>query len=121
MSIDSASQRRQLNRAARPPNMRGSTRPRSAHWTRERRFVFPLSFERLEDRCCLSATSELNSAAEALPAITEQQALTLALNHLAETADGFIVTNRRHTASLTPTGFSMEPVDGGPQWHKWHK
>lgn len=117
MSRESYCERLQPNRAARPPNWCRSTASRMAHSMRGGRSSFSLAFERLEDRCCLSAFGDISSAVEALPAITEQQALALALNDIAETTDGFIVTNRRHTASLTPTGFSMEAVDGGPQWH----
>lgn len=82
-----------------------------------RRSAFPLAFERLEDRCYLSAWGDSSLNATAGSIISEQQALVVALNNLVETDDGIIVTNRRHTASLTDTGLSMESVHGGPQWH----
>ena len=117
MSKSAFSQRRQPNRTARPPSLCLATSPRSAYWMRGRRSAFPLTFERLEDRCCLSASGDLSLNAAPLPAITEQQALSLAFNDITESTDGFVITNRRHTASLTSAGFSMEPVNGGPHWH----
>src|SRR5687767_8603748 len=82
-----------------------------------RRFTLPLSFEQLEDRCYLSASGNMNSAVAGSPLITEQQAMALAMNDLEETADGFVITNRQHTATLTAAGLSMEVTDGGPAWH----
>ena len=97
-----------IHQSGRPP------RPlRSKLFFRGRPFV--PSLERLEDRYFLSADSLATSAAMS-PAITEQQALALALNDVAETSDGFLVTNRRHNAALTSAGLSMEAVGGGPQW-----
>lgn len=83
--------------------------------TRRNRSKLPLSFEELEDRRYLSA--DVGPSTGMMPAITEQQALALALNDVTETSDGFVITNRRHVASLTAAGVAMEHLHGGPQWN----
>ncbi len=81
-----------------------------------------LHVEVLEDRCYLSASlgSEGESRAAGLgaplAAISEQQAVALAVNNLTATQEGFVLTNPRHTATFTSEGLRMEPADGGPQW-----
>src|SRR5688572_9174901 len=70
------------------------TRAPGRHRNREK---VRLSFEELETRWCLSADAGLSTA---LPVITEQQALAMALNDIAEIDDGIRITSRRHHATL---------------------
>ena len=83
---------------------------------RRRNSFLKLGFEPLEQRYCLAA--EISESLSAVPTsmISEQQAIALALNHLAATEEGYVLENRRHTATFTSDGLLMEPKDGGPQW-----